>query len=662
MLLPSLAHALARALAFAAPDTTAYDVFNHGRLAGAMLVVADGDSARVRFGYQDRQRGPDVDATYRFGADGGLRLRIVRTGNRITGTSPVESERAEVRDGRVTWRAGRDSGSVDASTGAWPLSGVGTPYELGVLARTLLARPDRRLPIAQGGMATARVVLDTGLTIGGRPERARLVALGVASIGEEFVWLDGTGTVLASSADWFITVRRGWASVLPTLRALERDVTARASAALAARLAPPPARTLVIRDGDVFDSERGVVVPRQTVVIEGDRITAVGPTAEVPVPRGATVVEARGKTVVPGLWDMHTHFFSGSEAESGLLHLASGVTTVRDLAADLDDAVSARRRAADGRLLYPRMILGGFLEGPGAWAGPSEALVRTEAEAIAWIARYDSLGYRQVKLYNLVHPDLVPTIVAEAKRRGMRVSGHVPRGLTVEHALALGFDEVQHAAFLMSTFYQDSLYLPKMRAYSQVASAVVAGFDTDAPRVTTLIEAFRRRGASMDPTLNVYQGSAALPDGTHPVFGPAVAWMPPTMRRASAPGPADSTVTRARDTYGRLVRRLWAAGVPVVPGTDNLAGIALLGELEAYARAGIPAPAVLQLASLGAARVMGEQRDYGSVAVGKVADLVVVAGRPAERITDLRRTEIVVKAGRWYRARALLQAAGLTPP
>nr|MCU0622875.1 amidohydrolase family protein [Gemmatimonadaceae bacterium] len=555
-----------------------------------------------------------------------------------------------------------DTGSVPASTGAWPLSSAGHPWELALLARTLLVRPERRAPIAQGGTASARVVTDTTLDVGGVAQRARLVALDVGAIGEELVWLDGGGALLASSADWFITVRRDRAALLPALRAIERAHTERASAALAARLAPPAGRVLVIRDGDIFDSERGVLVPRQTVVVEGDRIVAVGPTGQVPVPRGATVLDARGKTVLPGLWDMHTHFFSASEDVSGLLHLASGVTTVRDLAADLDDAVSARRRAAAGRLLYPRMLLGGFLEGPGAWAGPSEALVRTEAEALAWIARYDSLGYRQVKLYNLVHPDLVPTIVADAKRRGMRVSGHIPRGLTLENALALGFDEVQHAAFLMSTFFQDSLYLPRMRAYSQVAAAVVAGFDPEAPRVTAMIEAFSRRGANLDPTLNVYQGSAALPDGTHPVFGPTVAWMPPTSRRALAATPADTAVTRARNTYGRLVQRLWAAGVPIVPGTDNLAGLSLIGELEAYGRAGIPAPAVLQLATLGSARVMGEQRDYGSVTTGKVADLVLVNGRPTERLADLRRIELVVRGGAWYRARTLLQAAGLTPP
>ena len=654
--------ALLAALGVASADTTHYDVWNHGRLAGAMQVVIDADSVVVRFGHQDRQRGPDIVAIYRFAADGSLRERISRTGNRITGTPPRETERLTVRDGRLQWRTPRASGSLATDAGAWHVSSVTQPYEWALLARTLLAAPARTRPIAQGGSATATVLADTTLDTGAGRERLRLVSIDLGNPAPELIWLDASGAVFASSADWFITVRRGRAAVMPALRSIERRVTAEASRALAARFAPAAAPALAIRDVDVFDAERGVVVPRQTVVVQGSRIAAVGATASTSIPRGATVLDGRGRTLVPGLWDMHTHFFSSSEASNGLLHLASGVTTVRDLAADLDDAVSARRRADDGSLLYPRLILGGFLEGPGAWAGPSDVLVRTEAEAIAWVARYDSLGYKQVKLYNLVHPDLVPTIVAEAHRRGMRVSGHVPRGLTVENALALGFDEVQHAAFLMSTFFQDSLYLPRMRAYSQVAEAVVSRFDPEADRVANLVAAFKTRGASMDPTLNVYQGSAALPDGTHPVFGPAFAWMPPLMRRASAPTPRDTIQEKTRRTYGRLVQRLWEAGVPVVPGTDNLAGIALLGELEAYERAGIPAAAVLQLATLGSAKVMGEAKDYGSIAVGKVADLVLVGGRPAERITDLRRTEVVVRAGKAYRATELLRAARFVRP
>jgi imidazolonepropionase-like amidohydrolase len=455
------------------------------------------------------------------------------------------------------------------------------------------------------------------------------------------VWLDERDSLFASQVGWFVTVRPGAEPALPALRAVEVRYRNAQAEAIARRLAPPAAPAIAITNAELFDSERGVVRPRTTIVVRGDRIVAVGPVDSVPVPAGARVVDAAGRTVVPGLWDMHGHQQLASQTGGALLQLAAGLTTVRDLAADIDVATSQRDRAADGRIVAPRLVLAGFMEGPGRWAGPSEVIVRTEDEARAWVARYDSLGYRQIKLYNLVHPDLIPTIAAEARRRGLRLSGHVPRGLTVPAAVQLGFDEINHGAFLFSTFHQDSLYLPTMRPYSAVAAAVAPHVDVDGAAMTAMIELFRARGTVIDGTFALWLSGSAV--------GAAVSG-----------GAASADAARADANYLRLIRRLHDAGVTMVPGTDAGAA-AYVPELEVYARAGIPAARVLQMATLVPARVMGDDREYGSVAPGKVADLVIVDGRPAERIGDLRRTTHVMRAGRLYDAAALRSAAGGGP-
>jgi hypothetical protein len=247
------------------------------------------------------------------------------------------------------------------------------------------------------------------------------------------------------------------------------------------------------------------------------------------------------------------------------------------------------------------------------------------------------------------------------------LSGHIPRGLTIEDAVRLGFDEFQHSAYLFSTFYQDSLYVPRMRAYSEVAGNVAPTFDVNAQRVTDLISFLRERGTVVDGTFNIWQDrSRPLSDGNDPVFGPTIAWMPPLMRRQMQAGPPGTPEAAARAeaasvNYRRMLKRLYDAGVTLVPGTDNVPGLSLQGELEVYERAGIPAPAVLQIATIVPARVMKDDKDYGSIAPGKIADLAIVNGRPAERITDLRRTERVVRAGRVFESKALYEAAGLTP-
>jgi imidazolonepropionase-like amidohydrolase len=352
----------------------------------------------------------------------------------------------------------------------------------------------------------------------------------------------------------------------------------------------------------------------------------------VRIPASARVIDAAGKTVLPGMWEMHGHLPPTSSYAPAVLQLAIGITTVRDLAADIDVGVSQRDRANAHEIVAPRLILGGFIEGPGAWAGPSEVLVRTEDEARAWVARYDSLGYRQIKLYNLVHPDLVPGIAEETRRRGMILSGHIPRGLSIPAAIRLGFHEINHAAFLFSNFFQDSLYVPTMRPYSAVAGIVAGSFDVDGADMMKLIHFLRDNGTVIDGTFNLWMGGRALLNGEG---------------------------DEAAHAYARLLRRLHEEGVTLVPGTDNSSSSTYITELELYQHAGIPAAAVLQMATIVSARVMGEDAAYGSLSAGKVADIIIVDGRPTERVAELQNVEHVIRGGRVYRPAELRDA--ITP-
>lgn len=620
-------------------DTTRWLVSNHGRTAGDLVVVSAPDSLVVRFVFTDRNRGSRIENRYRFGAG---RTPVAGESRPILadGTAGEPTERFEAVGDSVRYGApGGATASAAAGAGAWVGLRAATPWEQADLARHLLTRPDFTAPLSTGGTARAAVVADTTLRLGAGRQRARLV---MVYRGQQTtpngVWLDAAGRLLATDIQWFITVRPSAVPLLPALRRIElrwRDAEAER---IAARVRKPVGRVLVVRGGDLFDAESGTVRPRQSVVIEGDRIVRIGPVDDVAIPAGATVVEAAGKSVLPGLWDMHTHLMVSNQSAGSLVQLAQGLTTVRDLAADLDVAVSQRDRERAGRLASPRVILAGFIEGPLAWAGPSEALARDEAEARAWVARYDSLGYRQIKLYNVLHPDLVPVIAAEARKRGMLLSGHIPRGMSIRAAVSLGYDEIQHAAFFFSDFFPDSLYLPRMRAYSMVATAVAPTFDVDRPEMTELIRFLAERKTVIDGTFNLWIGGGAGIVG--------------------AGGSANQA--RADSAYLRLIRRLYDAGVPLVAGTDNSQGTTFRRELEMYERAGIPASRVLQIATIDAARFMKDDRDYGSVAVGKVADLIVVDGKPAERIGDLAKVETVVRGGRLYQVDELMRAVGIT--
>jgi imidazolonepropionase-like amidohydrolase len=622
----------------AASDTTRYIVWNHGREAGEMTVARSGDTVAVRYEHTDRNRGVVSARSY----------RIDRTGRVISAESfawtyggqiGAPNDRFEiVRDSMIYGIAPAQNGRVQLAPDMYPRLRQGANvYEQALVARWLLARPGRTGRMAPIGTTMRAEVLNEQnvLTRNGR-KRVKLVALYTnQSANPSTLWLDDKNELFAGGVGWFIPIIAGAEAALPALRKAELDWQNAQGLALAKSLpaSKEPGGAFIITNADVFDSERGVIIPRTNVVVRDGRIQSVGDSIPERY-RGLTVIyDATGKTVVPGLWDMHGHLQHNSQSAGAILQLATGLTTVRDLAADIDVATWYRDRVNTGELIGSRAILGGFIEGPGKWAGPGDVIVRTEQEARDWVARFDSLGYKQLKLYNIVHPDLVPTISAEAKKRGMRLSGHVPRGLTVPAAIQLGFDEINHAAFLFSTFYQDSLYLPTMRAYSAVASAVAPNINVDGSEFTSLIDVMKRHNTVLDGTFNIWMSAASAGVGAAPVNDRGIA------------------------NYRRMIQRLDSAGVVLVPGTDNTSGSSYVTELETYVSAGLSPAKVLQMATIISARVMKDDKDYGSIAPGKVADILIVNGKPHERITDVRNIEYVIRAGRVYKPadlRALL--------
>jgi imidazolonepropionase-like amidohydrolase len=424
-----------------------------------------------------------------------------------------------------------------------------------------------------------------------------------------------------------------------------------------------PTGPLVLKSARVFDAERATMVPRTTVVVRGNRITAVGPDGSVAEPAGATVIDASGKSLLPGLWDMHVHV----DDDDGLLHLAAGVTTVRDLANDTDELLARRARFDAGTLLGPRLILGGFMDGPGPFAGPTKVLVSTPAEARAAVEKYASLGYEQIKVYSSIKPELIPVIVEAAHAKGMRVSGHIPAHMTAEQAVRAGFDEIQHANMLFLNFLGDTLDTRTPVRFTAVGQHG-ALLDLAADSVRRFVQLLKDRRVLLDPTLSVFENLLVSRKGEiNPGYVAIADRLPPQVRRSLLSGGLpvnEATDRRYRESFGamlRLVKLMHDSGVDIVPGTDATAGFALHRELELYVDAGIPAPEVLRIATLVPARVTKRDPELGSIAPGKLADLVLVDGNPAERISDIRRATLVVKDGLMYVPDELYAAVGVRP-
>lgn len=401
-----------------------------------------------------------------------------------------------------------------------------------------------------------------------------------------------------------------------------------------------------------------------TVVVVGDHIAAVGADGEVPIPADAEVVDASGKALLPGLWDMHVHVGD----IDGPLNIAAGVTTVRDMANTIEKLGNLSRQWEDVSAVGPRVIACGFLDGPGPYAGPTKALVDTEDEARKWIDRYASLGYPQIKVYSSLRPALLPAIIADAHRRGMRVSGHVPASMTAEDFVRAGADEIQHINFLFLNFWADSVKDTRTPERFTAVAQNAAALDLDSPRVRAFLELLKERHTVSDPTVTVFETMfTARPGAVSPSYASVADRLPAQVRRSLFGGglPVPEGKDQLyRDSYRKLlamIRRLYDSGIPMVAGTDGLSGFTLQRELENYVDAGIPAPNVLQMATLGAARVMKRDGELGSIAAGKKADLVLIDGDPAARISDVRRVVTVVKNGVVYDPEAIQRALGIRP-
>ncbi|HVF42644.1 MAG TPA: amidohydrolase family protein, partial [Pyrinomonadaceae bacterium] len=408
----------------------------------------------------------------------------------------------------------------------------------------------------------------------------------------------------------------------------------------------------------------GRTLPNMTVVVEGNRIKAVGRARRVKVPKDAEVIDARGKTLMPGLWDMHVHV----GPNEGLMHVAAGVTSVRDMANDTEALLALKGKIEAGEEIGPRILMAGIMDGRGPYAGPTKVLVDTEEEARAAVDNYARLGYSQVKIYSSIKPELVPKIIELAHERGLRVSGHVPAFMTAEQFVRAGADEFQHINFFVLNFLFDEVKDTRTPARFTSVADRAATINLSDPRVRSFVALLKERKTVVDPTVNIFEGMFTnRPGQVAAGFAPVADRLPPQVRRTlfagglPVPEGKDARYRDSAKALLRMIKMLYDAGVPIVAGTDALPGFSLHRELELYAEAGIPAGEVLRIATLGAARVMRRDAELGSVAPGKLADVILIDGDPTRRITDVRRVSLVVKDGNVYEPAALYKTIGVRP-
>ena len=457
--------------------------------------------------------------------------------------------------------------------------------------------------------------------------------------GRETLWLTESGAFAAAVTRagglTFEGVREDLAEALPALaaRAAKEAVADLGRISEGIELLASGSYALV--GATVVDGTGRAAVPDATVLVGHGRIEAVGPRVEISIPPGAASIDVRGKTILPGLWDMHTHV---TQIEWGPVYLAAGVTTVRDMGNESELILALRDALASGKALGPRLLLAGLVDGGGPNAfGTVAATTPEEGRAVA--RRYHDAGFHQVKLYNLLEPDVVSAIAGEAHRLGMTVTGHVPTAMTLQQAVAAGMDHIAHLAV------RDEPGSEELRR---------------------TMEFLREHGTVLDPTLSwgeLLGRSTATPIAS---FQPGFPKIPAPLRRLfDSAGNADlePAAARARLERGlRIVSELHRGGVPIVAGTDEgIPGHSLHREIELYAEAGLTPLEAIQAATIVPARAMRLEKELGTIEAGKRADLVVLDANPLQRISNIRSVRFVVTDGRMYDAAELWRSVRFSP-
>ena len=642
-------------------DTVRYVAISAGRETGQELIWTDADGTiHSRMEYNDRGRGPAIHTRLRVNAQGFPVLIEAEGVNYFK--APVR-ERYELRDGRAVWENSADRGDVAVTGPAW-YSAMDASVPGALLPRALLAAADRSLPLIPEGRVRIEPAAELRVSAGGRSQTVRQYALHGFGFQPFHLWLGEDGEFFAAGGDWLAFVREGWEGALPQLFAADQAAETAWGEEMGRTLPHRPEGPVVFRNANLFDSETGRSRPGTTVVVVGNRIQAVGPDGSVAIPAGAQVIDAAGKALLPGLFDMHVHM----GLVDGPLHLAAGVTSVRDLANDTTVFPQVAAEWNAGTKVGPRVVvMAGFIDGSGPFAGPTGLRADTPEQARRHVAWYADHGYTHIKLYSSLKPELVPVITEEAHRRGMRVSGHIPEGMRAAEAVRAGFDEIQHANMLFLNFLPDSLDTRTPQRFSGPAQQA-ADLDLQSDSVQAFVALLKERGTVLDPTLNAFENLfTARPGEVDPVLASIATRLPATVQRGlrggGLPVPAGMD-QRYRDSFRafmEMTAMMHRAGIPIVPGTDAMAGFALHHELELYEQAGIPANEVLQIATIGSARVARREADLGSITPGKLADLVLVDGDPASRVSDIRKVELVMKDGVFYRPDELNQAIGVAP-
>ncbi|HEX4384077.1 MAG TPA: amidohydrolase family protein, partial [Myxococcales bacterium] len=618
--------------------------------------AADGTVHDV-FDIHDNGRGPHSDITLKLAPDGTI-ASFEAHGHSTFGAPSDET--FALTGGRAKWDSQDEHGDQAVSGPVFfePLSAADTdPFLIAALQAH-----GGTLQLLPGGTVKMEKAGDATIQLNGASKHLIAYALTGIALTPNYVWTEDDGTFFAEGDNWSWLGPEGAEAAQAQLVAKQQELTRAHDKDVAAKLGhKAPAAGVALTHAKVLDVEHGKWLTNQTLLIRGDRIAALG--ASIKIPKGAEIIDLQGKAVLPGLWDMHSHL---GDAD-GVLDVASGITSARDVGNKPDVLDDYKKRYDDGSAVGPHVYRAGFIEGRGKDAAHSEITAMTEAEAKAAVEFYAKRGYEQIKIYNSMPVELVPILAREAHAHGMGVTGHIPAHMLANEAVSAGYDGIEHQnQVLLNFFATHETDTRTLQRFSLVGDEL-AGFDLNSKKAKDFFGFLREHHTVVDPTVATFEltyvaGQGKLPPGTEK----AVARLPVQVQRGyftgglSLEGKAD-LYKRSFDKMLQSLKSMQDAKVIIVTGTDGIAGITLQRELELFVKGGLSPIDAIRDATIVPARAMKVDVKTGSIAKGKVADLLVVDGDPLANISDISKSVMTFEAGVRYPSKELYETVGVAP-
>ena len=653
--------ALAFATAAGADTTLDYNVLHAGKKSGAQkTVIRDDGKLHVSYSYRDNGRGPDIEEDIALSPDGTFRS-YRQTGKTTFGA--ILDERFSISGRRASWQSPAERGSQTLTAPAVYLPSYGSPETSAVIVRAT-QKAGGRLAALPGGELRSEKLATARVGPAGKEREVALYAIRGAALQPDYVWLE-SGADMPLFANINVggshMVVAGFEVVTPELERLQQQAETKYLENLAAKHTQALPQPILIKNVRIFDAKSKALGEPADVYVNDGRIAAIYPAGS-PARDPATVIDGAGRALLPGLFDMHTH----EDAWNAILQVAGGVTSSRDMGNDNAYLARLKSDIAAGRTIGPHIEPAGYIEGESPFSSRGGFVVASVAEAENAVDWYAERGFRQVKLYNSIKPEWARPIAAYAHSRGLRVSGHVPAFSRSERVVRDGYDELQHINQLMLNFISDPDTDSRTIVRFNLVGERSRNLDLDSKAVKEFIALLAERQTVVDATMATFEGAwNQKPGDLDPSLAAVADHVPFATQRAWRNNSTDVSGGKLeiyRASWQRMLQfvgRLHAAGVPLVAGTDSLAGFMLHRELELYVQAGVPAGEAIRIATENGARYAGVLGDRGTIERGKRADLILVDGNPTKNISDIRRISYVLKDGTGYAPAQIYEAFGI---